>query len=128
MTHYLIRPDTAFSVQRQRRPREKNNGHLAWIRTLPCVVCLSYANSDPAHIRSASSKHGKRQTGMAEKPDDRWVTPLCREHHDAQHARGDELAWWAENRIDPFSLALALYGASGDDELAMQIINEARDV
>ncbi len=126
MTHYLIRPSTAFSVQRQRRPREKNDGHLAFIRELPCCVCLKAGPSDPAHLRSASSRHGKRSTGMGEKASDKWTVPLCREHHDAQHARGDEQAWWAEVRIDPFVLALSLYASSGDEEAGHQIIRETR--
>jgi hypothetical protein len=47
---------------------------------------------------------------MGEKPDDKWCTPLCREHHDEQHRHGNELAWWARYEIDPFAVALKLYG------------------
>ncbi len=65
---------------------------------------------------------GKRETGMSEKPDDKWTTPLCRKHHDEQHNSGNELLWWASKGIDPFGLALALYQASGDDEIGEGII------
>ena len=119
----IVRPATAFSVAstKQRRPREKDNKHLAWIRTLHCCIC-GMPGPDPAHIRSASAVHGKRETGGAEKPHDKWVTPLCRVHHDEQHAAGNEVAWWASKGVDPFGLALSLYAHSGDDELAESIL------
>lgn len=106
---------------RQRRPREKDEKHLRFIRSLPCCICGA-AGSDPAHIRSASLIHGKSSTGMAEKPSDSWVTPLCRAHHDEQHKAGDELKWWASKGVDPFGLALALHHASGDEEIAEGIL------
>jgi hypothetical protein len=93
----------------QRQPRVEDPAWLALVRKMPCLVC-GYPHSDPAHLRSGSRQYGKRQTGMGEKPDDRWVLPLCRTDHRAQHDRGDELAWWASKGIpDPFAVALALY-------------------
>lgn len=119
----IVRPDTAFSVAstKQRRPRETNHAHLAFIRTLRCCIC-GKPGPDPAHIRSASPIYGKRETGGGEKASDKWTTPLCRAHHDEQHKAGDELTWWASNGIDPFGLALALHEATGDDEIADGII------
>ena len=119
----IIRPDTAFSVApaKQRRPREENKEHLAFIRGLKCCLCGA-PGPDPAHIRSASNLHGKRETGGQEKPADKWTIPLCRLHHDEQHA-GNELLFWAKHGIDPFTLALSLYAASGDDEIAETILN-----
>jgi len=129
----IVRPATAFSVAstKQRRPRERDNKHLAWIRTLHCCIC-GMPGPDPAHIRSASAVHGKRETGGAEKPSDKWTVPACRTHHDEQHAafeRGGataELTWWASKGIDVFGLALSLYAHSGDDELAESILNANR--
>ena len=119
----LIRPDTAFSVAstKQKRPRERDEGHLKFIRSLRCCLC-GKPGPDPAHIRAASAVYGKRETGGAEKASDKWTVPLCREHHDEQHAAGNELTWWASKRIDPFGLALALYAATGDEEIADGII------
>lgn len=119
----IIRPATAFSVAstKQRRPRETNHAHLAFIRTLKCCIC-GKPGPDPAHIRSASALHGKRETGGGEKASDKWVTPLCRVHHDEQHKAGNELAWWISKGIDPFGLALSLHHASGDDEIAEGIV------
>lgn len=123
----IIRPPTAFSVAstKQRRSRERDDKHLAFIRSLKCCIC-GEPGPDPAHIRAASAVHGKREVGGAEKPSDKWTTPLCRKHHDEQHASGNELAWWEQKGIDPFGLALSLYAASGDDEIAEAILNAQR--
>lgn len=120
----ILRPETAFSispVKGQKRPREKDQTHLKWIGTLRCCVC-GRPDVDAAHIRSANSLYGKRETGGAEKASDKFTVPLCREHHDEQHKAGNELKWWAAKQIDPFGLALALHHASGDDELAEGIL------
>jgi hypothetical protein len=122
----IIRPDTAFSVAKtkQKRPRIEDAAHLRFIRGLKCCIC-GKPDPDPAHIRTASAVHGKRETGGAEKASDKWTVPLCREHHDAQH-RGEELKFWAFHRIDPFGLALALHSCTGDDDLAEAILNANR--
>jgi hypothetical protein len=122
----IVRPVTAFSVasKKQRTPRELNEQHLAFIRRLPCCICGVYG-CDPAHIRSANALFGKRETGGAEKAADKWTVPLCRIHHDEQHAT-NELTWWASKSLDPFGLALALYDASGDEEIAEGIIASHR--
>lgn len=95
---------------RQRQPRIEDAAWLAVVRKMPCLICQR-PGSDPAHLRSAAPQYGKRQTGMAEKPDDCWVLPLCRAHHDEQH-RTNELRWWISKGIpDPFAVAMALYAA-----------------
>lgn len=125
----IIRPATAFSIAstKQKRPRERNENHLRFIKSLKCCIC-GKPGPDPAHIRSASAVHGKRETGGQEKASDKWTVPLCREHHDEQHAAGNELTWWASKRVDPFGLALALYAASGDEEIAEGILRANRSL
>lgn len=126
----IVIPSTAFSnPPKQRKPRERNEQHLKFIRTLRCCICGA-PGPDPAHIRAASPLHGKRDTGGGEKSSDKWTVPLCRVHHDEQHAAGErseaagaELTWWARKGIDPFGLALALHDASGDDEIADGILS-----
>lgn len=126
MSQRIVIPNTAFSVgkTRQRRPRERNESHLDFIRSLRCCICGS-PDPDPAHIRTASAMHGKRQTGGAEKPSDKFTVPLCRTHHEQQHSM-NELKFWAMHGVDPFCLALSLYAHSGDDELADSILNANR--
>lgn len=95
----------------QRQPRVEDPAHLAYVRTLPCLVCGRPGPSDPAHIRAAAPHYGKRYTGKGEKPDDKWTLPLCRSHHDAQH-RESELGWWVGMGIaDPFAVTVALYAS-----------------
>lgn len=126
MTAYRIeRAPTAFSVNRQRRPRKQEKSHLDFIRACPCVICKSHAWVEAAHIRMGNLNLGKPETGMGEKADDRWTVSLCREHHAEQH-KGSEQAFWTRYGIDPFVLALSLYGVSGDEEAALQIIHQQR--
>jgi hypothetical protein len=93
----------------QRQPRVEDAAYLAYVRTLPCLVCRR-GPSDAAHIRAAAPQYGKRYTGKGEKPSDCWTLPLCRQHHEAQH-RESELGWWAGMGIDPFATAVALYAS-----------------
>ncbi len=91
---------------RQRQPREKDNKHLAYIRSLPCCICGGI-DTEAAHIRTASLEHGKQHTGMAEKPSDKWAVPLCNRHHSEQHSM-NEMDFWKCHRINPFVLAMTL--------------------
>jgi len=109
----------------QRQPRERDNKHLAFIRRLPCVGCGSPGPCDAAHLRAGDLNIGKRPTGKAEKPSDRWTTPLCRDCHARQHT-GAELAFWQALGIDPFDLCQALYAVSGDTTAAEAIIRNHR--
>ena len=122
----IIRPITAFSVAsaKQRRPRQEDKDHLSFLRGLHCCLCGA-PGPDAAHIRAASPIHGKQESGLQRKPGDKWVVPLCQAHHDEQH-QGNELLFWAKHGIDPFTLALALYGATGDEEIAEAILQSNR--
>lgn len=96
---------------RQRQPRTEDPAWLATVRGMPCTVCRRPGPNDPAHLRTGAPQYGKQPTGMGEKPDDCWVLPLCRMHHDEQH-RGNELAFWLRYGVtDPFAVAMALYAA-----------------
>ena len=110
----------------ERTPRVQKRSHLDFIKTLPCVCCatkgvLSMAD-DPMHIRIGSQFHGKEETGGGQKSDDRWTLPGCRKHHEQQHAMGSEKNFWLMYRLDPFLLALVLWGLSGDDHAAVKVI------
>lgn len=129
MGHMVDRPATAFSKdgRRTRRPREKKAGHLAWVKTLPCLTCPNTPATsimDPAHIRYADPRYAKSMPGMGRKPDDCWTVPLCRGCHDEQ---GDgERAFWARVGIDPCIIAAMLWIHSGDDEAAELILEHAK--
>src|SRR5512142_103221 len=46
--------------------------YLAWIRTLPCIVCASTRRIEAAHV----GPHG-----LGQKASDRSTVPLCPKHH-----------------------------------------------
>ena len=66
----------------------------------------------------------KFNSGISQKPDDRFCLPLCGKHHREQHQIGDEKKFWKSYRTDPILLALAIYSISGDAEEAERIIRE----
>jgi hypothetical protein len=92
---------------RQREPREKDEAHLDYVRSLACCICRDNTSTEAAHIRVGSLEHGKRWTGMQEKSSDKWAVPLCGKHHREQHSM-NEMAFWQKHGINPFVLAIAL--------------------
>lgn len=124
----IVRPETAFSLtgRGQKRPRVHDKEHLAFIRTLPCIV----TNARPveaAHIRFSSLAHAKREVGGQEKPDDKWTVPLSPEQHRKQHSM-NEIAYWKSVGIDPLQVASALHHASGDTDMALAVIRSNQPV
>ena len=96
-----------------KRPRQKDNKHLDFVRGLPCVACANDVGTEAAHLRAGALKYGKRPSGTAEKPSDKWTLPLCSSCHREQHT-GRELDFWEKLGIDPFVLAMSLFDVSGD--------------
>lgn len=83
--------------------RFRSTFHLAFVRLLRCTVCKAPAPNDPHHLKF------KQPRAMSSKTGDQWTVPLCRTHHDAVEAAGNEEAWWAEQGIDPAPLAAELW-------------------
>lgn len=126
MAFRLPRLETAFPnapAKGKRRPREHDDSHLRWLRTLPCVI-TGERPVEAAHIRYGSAVYGKRETGGAEKPADKWCVPLSIAKHREQHTM-DEREFWARHGLDPLRIALALHANTGDDEQALVILREA---
>lgn len=105
-----------------KRPRVKNEKHLNFIRSLPCVVCQNNIETEAAHVRAGELALGKWPTGGGEKPSDCWTVPLCGRHHREQHSM-NEREFWSQQGINPFVVAMALYASSGDYVAGEQIIN-----
>jgi hypothetical protein len=110
---------------RQRLPRQKDDRHLEFIRSLPCLVCMNDIETEAAHLRAANRRWGKPYTGKQEKPHDMWTLPVCGRCHRKQHTM-NEVQFWQERGIDPWGTALSLYAASGDHELAQEVITHWR--
>lgn len=112
-------------AQGQRQPRVREPAYLQFLRRQPCEArhlggCSG--PSDAAHLRFSDFKAGRVNPGKGRKPDDKWALPLCRHHHTAQHAHGDERAWWSDvvqrdptelckQRYAEFSSLLSMRGA-----------------
>lgn len=112
---------------RQRQPRQHDEPHLAFIRTLPCLVCGNPHETQAAHIRFADLSVAKLAGGISIKPDDKYAVPLCGLEHNEQHDHGDERGWWTAKGIDPVKVALALYSVSGDFARGEQIVRMCRN-
>lgn len=99
-------------MTRQRQPRLHCPAFLAFVRTHPCCVCHRAPPVQAAHLRMGDLDRGKRPAGIAEKPSDRWCTPLCERCHlsgpKAQHSMG-EAEFWRMHGLDPFAIAEALW-------------------
>lgn len=108
---------------RQRIGRFSDEGHLDFIRSLPCICCGNNIETQAAHLRSPNRRWGKDITGGGRKPSDMWTLPLCGRCHSKQHSM-NEVQFYQSRNIDPWKLALSLYAASGDHELAQEVIAE----
>jgi hypothetical protein len=89
----------------ERQPRQHDDDYLNFIRSQRCCLCGTNQGVEAAHLRIGSIGDGKPSTGMQEKSSDRWSLPLCKRHHDMQHAM-NETEFWASFGIDPFALAM----------------------
>jgi hypothetical protein len=119
----------AMARVEQKKParKKRSQSHLSFIRKLPCVSC-GRTPSEAAHIRKNDAESDRFQA-MGLKPSDKWTAPLCaschREAPGAQHVIGEE-AFWTGLGIDENRLASALWEASGNTSVGLQIVNEAR--
>lgn len=98
----------------QRRPRQVDREHKALVAQLPSILS-GKGPCEVCHVRFADAERGKRETGMAEKPSDKWTLPLTPEEHrqgpDAQHGM-NERAWWEAQGIDPLAACEDLWAVS----------------
>lgn len=72
-----------------------------FINDLPCCKCNALPKSEAAHIRKGT------QAGIAQKPDDKWLVPLCHDCHAKQHRIG-EVSFWGDVLHKAKELALLL--------------------
>lgn len=125
MAYRVARPDTAFSLDQEStkvQRRQKDEGHLAFIRSLPSIVS-GCGPCEAAHIRAGNPMYRKKRTGKGQRPDDAWSVPLTPDEHRDQH-QVNETEWWNRQGVDPFVVAFKLYQVSGDRPAALAIIRE----
>ncbi|MBL6931660.1 MAG: DUF968 domain-containing protein [Rhodospirillales bacterium] len=85
--------------------RIRNKEHLRFVASQSCLIC-GRTPSHAHHIKFAQPR------AMGRKVSDEWAVPLCYIHHRALHDRGDEKAWWDQNKIDPIKEADRLWSES----------------
>jgi hypothetical protein len=111
----------------KRKPRKKQPGddpkYLAWIRTLPCLICAKLAGlcgdvmlfdfiiaGLMSRQTSKTEPHHAGEHGYAQKPPDKTCVPLCAEHHrtgkHAAHVLGKN--FWKYHDIDRDAMIAAL--------------------
>jgi hypothetical protein len=85
--------------------RHRNQEHLRFIRTQPCLVCAKQP-SDPHHLPFAQPR------ALGRKVSDQYAVPLCRAHHREAHRATNEITWWQSVGIGPLAIAEALWQRS----------------
>jgi hypothetical protein len=86
------------------RPKEgrvRSKAHLRFVVAQPCLICQR-SPSDPHHLKFAQPR------ALGRKVSDEYTVPLCRDHHQALHRQGNEIAWWANVNIAPLEVAKGL--------------------
>lgn len=66
----------------------KDKKHLAWVRTLPCLICKAgyYSHTNEVHAHHLMKPYDGFR-GMSLKANDRNVIPLCSKHHSLLHTK-----------------------------------------
>lgn len=103
--------------------------HLAFVRNLPCCVCLAGPPCEAAHIRKGLPADAKKG-GTGLKPEDKWCVPLCQPsfgrngHHVKQHSVGEFAFWEALGVGIPVELAKTLWQVSGNLDKGLAKVRE----
>lgn len=85
--------------------RIRNKAHLAFVRSLPCVIC-GRQPSHAHHIKFA------QPGALGMKVSDEYTVPMCFLDHDALHNAGNERAWWEACKVDPLPIAADLWAST----------------
>ena len=86
-----------------RQSDRRDPKHLTFVRSCGCCVpgCRSRTAVHAHHVRTS------KNSGMGMKPSDRETVPLCAEHHQELHTKGNR-TFEARHGIDLAAIARAL--------------------
>lgn len=97
------------------RPREgMSPKHEEDVSRCPCIVCgreEPYVTVDPHHLQRSVPA---TERGTGRRAADRYLIPLCREHHDWAEKDGDDEAALVEVGINGRAVADALWARRGE--------------
>lgn len=93
--------------------RIRDQKHLAFIRTLPCVLC-GKSPSEAAHIRTATN------SGTGIKPNDSQVISACQQCHALAHLKGHKTVFGDTEKL--LNLANVLWIKTGDFDYCVSSI------
>jgi hypothetical protein len=85
--------------------RLRDRDHLRYVAKQACLAC-GRQPSQAHHLRFSQPR------ALGRKVSDEFTVPLCAVHHHELHARGNEVAWWAEKNIEPLAHAAGLWQQS----------------
>jgi hypothetical protein len=91
---------SVLTISEPKRIRSKE--HLRFVANQPCLIC-GRTPSHAHHVRFAQSR------GLGLKVSDEFTVPLCAIHHSEIHSMGDERKWWELRKINPLTIARALW-------------------
>jgi hypothetical protein len=114
-------PSAVQLVTPLRKPvRARNKAHLIFVAAQPCLVCQR-SPCDAHHLKFAQPR------ALGRKVSDEFTVPLCRDHHQQLHRHGNEIAWWANVKLEPLEVAKSLWEAtmSGREPIVDQTLPAA---
>jgi hypothetical protein len=85
--------------------RARNKSHLIFVAAQPCLICQR-SPCDAHHLKFAQPR------ALGRKVSDEFTVPLCRDHHQELHRHGNEMAWWANIKLEPLETAKSLWEAT----------------
>lgn len=104
----------------------RNNKYLAWVRSMPCLVCGTDQQIHAHHLIG----HGT--SGMGTKSSDLLTMPLCTEHHHELHTHGhktfDKKYRRMNNPAQIYFVNLTLGRARVQKVLTAEQVAEAREL
>jgi len=75
ITEILGRPPRRVPTRRHARWPERDAAYMAWVRTLPCLICGTWRQGP------CEAAHTGHDGGMSMKASDRSCVPLCHRCH-----------------------------------------------
>ena len=100
-----------------RKKTGKSPEYLAWLHTLPCIVCILPWKLNQSGVSYSNVQKTKTEAahlgahGISQKAPDRQAVPMCRFHHqtgpESLHNIGPK-RFWALHRLDPNTIISAL--------------------